>query len=78
MLMFNSARKLSSNKPLSKQMRKLSHLSKQLSEFSEMRRKTKESTCISSGSFSTLKGLLRPQSERDLFRSFISESEMIK
>ena len=43
-----------------------------------MRRKTKESTCISSGSYSTLKGLLRPQSERDLFRSFISESEVIK
>jgi hypothetical protein len=61
-LIFNSARKLSLN-PLSSQMRKLSHLSKELSEFSEMRRKrTKESTRNSASSFSTLKNLLRQDS----------------
>jgi hypothetical protein len=73
-LCFNSARKLSLN-PLSRQMRKLSNLSKELSEFSEMRKnRTKESTRNSAGSFSTLKNLLRPDSERDLFKSYLSEN----
>lgn len=76
-LYFNSARKMSLN-PLSRQMRKLSHLSKELSEFSEMRKKrTKESTRNSAGSFSTLKNLLRPDSERDLFKSYLSENRKV-
>jgi hypothetical protein len=76
-LYFNSARKLSLN-PLSRQMRKLSHLSKELSEFSEMRKKrTNESTRNSAGSFSTLKNLLRPDSERDLFKSYLSENRKV-
>lgn len=75
---FKSARKLSLN-PLSNQMRKLSHLSKELSEFSEMRRKrTKESTRNSAGSFTSLHHLLRQDSERELFKSWLWERRVVE
>lgn len=74
-LYFNSTRKMSLN-PLN---RKLSHLSKELSDFSEMRRKrTKESTRNSGGSFTTLHQLLRQDSDRDLFKSCLSENRLIE
>lgn len=74
-----SARKFSTN-PNLQQIRKLSNLSKELSEFSQMRNRriTKESTKNSGGSFSTFKHLLSQKSEHDLgIKSFISESKTI-
>lgn len=76
---FTSPRKFSAN-PNLQQIRKLSNLSKELSEFSQMRniRITKESTRNSGGSFSTFKHLISQKSEKDLrIKSFISESKSI-